>query len=73
VGCIEAKKLSARYRPHLPLVLKEVSFRIESGEHVGIVGRTGSGKVKKIIFFCRIASQTHFLKFALKKIFFLKV
>lgn len=33
-----------RYREGLPLVLKSVSFKIFSGEKVGIVGRTGAGK-----------------------------
>lgn len=33
-----------RYAPTLPWVLRDVSLRIEPGMHVGIVGRTGSGK-----------------------------
>ena len=33
-----------RYRPHLDLVLKNMSFKIEGGEWVGVVGRTGAGK-----------------------------
>lgn len=33
-----------RYRPDLPLVLKNISFQINEGEKVGIVGRTGAGK-----------------------------
>jgi ABC-type multidrug transport system fused ATPase/permease subunit len=28
----------------LPLVIKNLTFRIEGGSRVGIVGRTGSGK-----------------------------
>ncbi|CAE7907557.1 abcC8, partial [Symbiodinium microadriaticum] len=38
----EDVKLS--YRPHLPLVLDGVSFRVLAGQRAGIVGRTGSGK-----------------------------
>jgi ABC-type multidrug transport system fused ATPase/permease subunit len=34
----------ARYAPHLPPVLKGVSFRVPAGARVGIIGRTGSGK-----------------------------
>jgi ABC-type multidrug transport system fused ATPase/permease subunit len=33
-----------RYREGLPLVLKDISFKISPGEKVGIVGRTGAGK-----------------------------
>jgi len=33
-----------RYRPNTDLVLKNISFDIEPGMKVGIVGRTGSGK-----------------------------
>ncbi len=36
--------LNFRYEPELPLVLKDIKIRIESGESVAIVGRTGSGK-----------------------------
>lgn len=43
-GEVELDGLSARYREGLPLVLKDVSVRIEAGARVGIVGRTGSGK-----------------------------
>ena len=43
-GTIEFKNLSMRYRPNLPLALKDLSLRIEGGEKIGIVGRTGAGK-----------------------------
>lgn len=43
-GSIEFEDLSVRYRPSLPLVLDQVSFRIPPHSRVGIVGRTGSGK-----------------------------
>jgi len=43
-GLIEFKKFSMRYRPGLPLVLKDLTLTITAGEKVGIVGRTGSGK-----------------------------
>ena len=41
---IRVENFSLRYRPELPLVLKNISFTIEAGEKVGIVGRTGAGK-----------------------------
>jgi ABC-type multidrug transport system fused ATPase/permease subunit len=36
--------VSLRYGTDLPLVLKNISFKIHAGERIGIVGRTGSGK-----------------------------
>ncbi|KAJ7919473.1 P-loop containing nucleoside triphosphate hydrolase protein [Mycena leptocephala] len=43
-GELIVEKLSARYSPDGPKVLRDISFRINAGERVGIVGRTGSGK-----------------------------
>ncbi|KAF9233710.1 hypothetical protein BU15DRAFT_90237 [Melanogaster broomeanus] len=43
-GDLRVEKLSARYSPDGPKVLHDLSFHIKSGERVGIVGRTGSGK-----------------------------
>ena len=43
-NAIEFVEYSMRYREGLPLVLSEVSCKIESNESIGIVGRTGSGK-----------------------------
>ncbi|VDB89911.1 unnamed protein product [Peniophora sp. CBMAI 1063] len=43
-GDLRVEHLSARYSPDGPKALHELSFRVKSGERVGIVGRTGSGK-----------------------------
>ncbi|KAJ7435253.1 multidrug resistance-associated ABC transporter [Mycena latifolia] len=43
-GDLRVEHLFARYSDHGPDVLHDVSFHIKSGERVGIVGRTGSGK-----------------------------
>lgn len=43
-GKVEFQDVTVRYRPGLPLVLKGVTFTVEAGCNVGIVGRTGSGK-----------------------------
>jgi len=43
-GEIVAKDVAFRYAPESPLVLDGVSFKINAGMMVGIVGRSGSGK-----------------------------
>ncbi|KAJ6450219.1 P-loop containing nucleoside triphosphate hydrolase protein, partial [Mycena vulgaris] len=44
-GELRVDHLSARYSQDGPEVLHDISFHIKSGERVGIVGRTGSGKL----------------------------
>jgi ABC-type multidrug transport system fused ATPase/permease subunit len=53
-GQIEARNLSVRYRAGLPLVLDDISFKIEAGQKCAIVGRTGSGKSTTLLAFMRI-------------------
>ena len=43
-GAIEVRKVSFRYRDGAPWVLREISFSIEPGQKVALVGRSGSGK-----------------------------
>jgi len=43
-GKLSVEKLSAKYSVDGPKVLHDLNFTINSGERVGIVGRTGSGK-----------------------------
>ncbi|KAH7913221.1 hypothetical protein BJ138DRAFT_1059515 [Hygrophoropsis aurantiaca] len=43
-GDLRVENLTARYSSDGPKVLHDLSFHIASGERVGIVGRTGSGK-----------------------------
>jgi ABC-type bacteriocin/lantibiotic exporter with double-glycine peptidase domain len=45
-GSLHVENLSARYSADGPKVLHDISFDVKPGEHVGIVGRTGSGKVR---------------------------
>ena len=44
VGEIEMNSVSFRYHEEQPLVLKDVSFKINRGEMVAFVGTSGSGK-----------------------------
>ena len=43
-GAVEFDSLCMRYDPMLPMVLSGITFNIEPGSLVGVVGRTGSGK-----------------------------
>ena len=43
-GDITFDKISFRYRPDLPAVIKDFSLDIKSGQTIGLVGRSGSGK-----------------------------
>lgn len=46
--------MSMRYRPNTDVVLSKVSFKIEGGMKVGVVGRTGAGKSTMGITMSRI-------------------
>lgn len=41
---VQLDHLWLRYGPTLPWILKDISFKVQPGEKLGIVGRTGSGK-----------------------------
>lgn len=43
-GAIDFKNVTFRYPGQLGVALKNISFHIDSGERVGIIGKTGSGK-----------------------------
>ncbi|KAF9932287.1 hypothetical protein FBU30_008582, partial [Linnemannia zychae] len=43
-GSLEFKNVTLRYRPELPPVLRNVSFSVQAGHKLGVVGRTGAGK-----------------------------
>ncbi|KAF8980718.1 hypothetical protein BGZ46_003793 [Entomortierella lignicola] len=53
-GQIAFNQYSTRYREGLDLVLKDVNFTVNSGERVGIVGRTGAGKSSVTLALFRI-------------------
>ncbi|KAG5674806.1 hypothetical protein PVAND_004754 [Polypedilum vanderplanki] len=53
-GNIEFRDFQVRYREGLDLVLRGISFRVNGGEKVGIVGRTGAGKSSLTLALFRI-------------------
>jgi ATP-binding cassette subfamily B protein len=52
-GEVVFENVSFAYRPDEP-ILSELSFRIAAGEHVALVGPTGSGKTTVIRLLCRL-------------------
>lgn len=53
---VEFDNVSLRYREGLPLVLDEVSFKVEPAEKIGVVGRTGAGKSSLAIAIYRLVN-----------------
>ena len=53
-GSVSFDKVMLRYRPELDHTLKKLSFNIESGHKVGVVGRTGAGKSTMCLVISRI-------------------
>ena len=62
-GCLEVNNIKCRYRDNLPLIIKGLSFKVEHGEKVGIVGRTGSGKSSLLLAITRIINVENNLYF----------
>ncbi|KAF9206079.1 Multidrug resistance-associated protein 1 [Haplosporangium sp. Z 27] len=60
-GHVEFKNYSTRYRQGMDLVIKNVSFEVQPGEKIGIVGRTGAGKSSLTLALFRIieAANSH--------------
>lgn len=57
-GRIEFEGVSFRYRPDAPLVLEDVSFVVEPGETVAMVGPAGGGKSTIFNLLCRFYDVT---------------
>ncbi|CAK5065017.1 unnamed protein product [Aphanomyces euteiches] len=57
-GNVSFESYSMRYRDHLDLVLRDVSFVVNGGEKVGICGRTGSGKSSLMVALFRMVEAS---------------
>jgi ATP-binding cassette subfamily B protein len=55
LGEVEFRNVSCQYGTDQDPVLRDVSFKIESGQRVAIVGQTGSGKTT----LCRLINRTY--------------
>ena len=53
-GAVDFRNYSARYRPGLDLILKNINLNIKSHEKIGVVGRTGAGKSSLTLALFRI-------------------
>ncbi|EIW57395.1 ABC protein [Trametes versicolor FP-101664 SS1] len=57
-GTVEFKEVVMQYRPGLPFVLKGLSLKVDGGEKIGVVGRTGAGKSSLMLALFRIIELT---------------
>lgn len=53
-GEVEFKDVQLKYRPTTDMVLKGLSFKIQHGHKIGVVGRTGAGKSTMSLALSRI-------------------
>ncbi|OAA77618.1 ATPase, AAA+ type, core [Akanthomyces lecanii RCEF 1005] len=56
-GELRVSKYVADYGPGLPDTLREITFTIQPGERVGVVGRTGAGKSTLALSFARLIEK----------------
>lgn len=57
-GQLVVEDLVVKYAPHLPPVLRNLTFTVEAREKIGVVGRTGSGKSTLAMSLLRMVEPT---------------
>ncbi|KAM3496194.1 hypothetical protein MY3957_000651 [Beauveria namnaoensis] len=57
-GRVKVRKLGVRYSEKLPWTLSNISFSVQAGQRLGIVGRTGAGKSSLINSLLRFVDAT---------------
>mmetsp|Transcript_9396 Transcript_9396/g.20583 ORF Transcript_9396/g.20583 Transcript_9396/m.20583 type:complete len:329 (+) Transcript_9396:858-1844(+) len=57
-GVVVFDRVTLVYRANLPPAITEISFTIQGGERVGIIGRTGAGKSSLLVLLFRIREPT---------------
>lgn len=58
-GAVEVTELRVKYGPDMPDILHDVSFSVEGGQRIGIVGATGGGKSTLAKAFFNFVDITH--------------
>mmetsp|Transcript_88228 Transcript_88228/g.175269 ORF Transcript_88228/g.175269 Transcript_88228/m.175269 type:complete len:1386 (-) Transcript_88228:154-4311(-) len=53
-GVLVVEQLALRYGPDKPLALRGLTFKLDAGERIGVVGRTGAGKSSVLTALFRI-------------------
>ncbi len=59
VGSVRFEDVFFRYAPDGPWVLKDVSFHVDAGSTLAVVGRTGAGKSTLVEMIPRLIESTH--------------
>lgn len=56
---LELRDIHFQYKLHLPMILRGVNFKVHSGQRIGVVGSTGSGKSTLIDIIMGLLQPTH--------------